>query len=853
MDVAVSGSIILQGLRKMTFQSIDKRRLSYLLGFGTQEGELKKFFDDSLKALMLRGARIRNAPHGNAARIKLISERLPATTDEVLRQWFSKNITVVDPLSPHKLIEVFEGHEASNTSPTKEEAPHLARSCLFHLFADGASEEFLDFLRTPIPGARQVESAAVTEVLTTETDENNSQVMSHSDLLTLLASAFEGSDLGDVLDQLPEDLASFVEGLSRIRRGDERSAQDALSLLSPDSEEAKLLARSIKRMRSVGKIPISQQGFLVSPSSEFQGDADTARLQVFAYCTNDRPTATFVKPIGVIRHGTLETFSDDQREQFFPETGDVMAFSGPGRPRQPTRGEVGIWDIEEHPTEKRTRCHITKEGAELYYVVTVPVHSSDADSVRSYIKKNFEIGAAARKNRLYELLDGVIISPQNFRADLSRDETYEQPFNRWTQLVGFSFEGQRLVVGPLPHADSKYDCAPIFGAVRSMLRTLRDQQKVQLTRGQIRDVVALFQDGDDVVSRQRMARIVERAEAAQMEEAVINDMLEFALEAPALRQRIDDGVRQRIDQRFREKDDLQSELARLLSERTAAESRLRSAEKAARKQARETADLVKEVFDRAVTNGIETLVSARIFETLNGSAIKVPTQPQETGRHEEQSRLNVLPRVDRDSALQVLKACGLNRRFSVLLISAVMAACRVGIVVFLRGEFARQVIGTIARIEREAVSFDVPMGMLGRSSDIAQAILSDRPVAILNANLSDFELYASEITDRILMRIAGQSVGSDFSVMGSLADGDLTIPLPPSIRRYSLTIDIKWSDDYQLSNGEQSADFEDLNENLKLSSLNQALAESLLAEIEQLPLVEQAGVVSVIKKAIEVD
>jgi len=834
----------------MTYRSVDKRRLSYLLGFGTQDGELKRFFDDNLKALVHRGARIRNAPHGNAARIRVITERLPAAAEEILRQWFKKNITVLDPLSPDELVSVFREHEAANTSPGEGEAPHLARSSLLHLFSDNPSDELVNFLKTPIPSGRAVSANVAADASIPDAAVGGAQSASHSALLRLIASAFEEGDLGDVLDELPDELASFVEGLLQIRKGKERSAQDALNALPPDSEEAKLLARSIKRMRSAGGTAPSQRGLVLSQPSEFKGDIDDARVNVFAYCTNAKPTATFLKPVGVVRYGRLETFSDDQRRQFFPEVGDVMAFSGAGRPRQPARGEVAIWDIEEHPTDKQTRCHVSKEAAELYSVVAVPVHSSDADSVRSYIKQSFEMGAVRQKNRLYELLDGVIIAPQNLRADLSRDDTYEQPFSRWSQLVGFAFEDQRLVAGPLPDADSTYDCAPISIAVRSMLRTLREQQKVHLTKAQVRDVIALFQEDDDIVSRQRMARIVDRLDAAEVEEAVLQDMLTFALEMPVLRQRIEDGVQERIDEKCRERDDLRGDIERLTAERASAESKLRSIEKAAKKQASETASLVKDAFDKAVSKGVETLVSARIFETLSGSVVRSTVNEQQAGKSEEDPKFEVIAGTDRDSVLQMLKACGLNRRFSTYLISIFAAANRVGLGLFLRGEFARQVVLSVSRLGRSVASFDVPIGLVGRTVEFSRVIASEKPLVILNANLSDFELYASEATDRMLARIAGLAGHHEFSLVGSLIESDLAIPLPMGTKRFSLTIDLAWAAYYELSGSEQAGELSLLEDDLKASELNQTLCTGLLEEIERLPSIEQGGVSNVIRRAL---
>jgi len=705
----------------------------------------------------------------------------------------------------------------------------------------------LEFLRTSVPSKRSpdVRSSEVTSIV----DDSVDQTRANAAILNLIACAFEGTDVSDLLDELPTDLALFAEGVSAALRGDERAAQRSLEKISPESEEAALLNRSIRRARGRKDARALSRGVRLLDSRDFRGDSERSRISVLAYCTNDKPTATFVKPIGVIVDEVLEVFSEQQRVQHFPDSGDVIAFAGQGRPRQPLRGDVGVWDVAEHLTDKRTHFHLESEARDLFFVVRVPFYSVDADAVREYIKSKAVGISRSRRNCIYELLDGVIIGPQNPRADLARDDSYEAPFARWDTLNAIAFEDQQIILGPLPKPVSTYDCAPLDIVVKAYIREMRVNQQKQLTKAQVREIVGLFSVKDDTLNRQRMARIVDRLEAAEVEEAILSDMLSFIADQPALKRRVEDEVEVRIRARMVERDRISSEIAALDAEHVAALARRREMERAGKRTVIETEAAVKAVFDKAIASGLETLASAQIFSFLKSQGRQGQAKPGDRDTHTG-------PRIQRplarDEALRKLKACGLNRRFSVLFLSVVDIAARLGVVLFVKGAFARQIALVATSVGRSVYAYEVPLGATYADEYLKSRATADdgATTLLLNANLSQLELYASPLLDVLLPLDDVGTAKSRLAVVGTLIESDLALPVPESFAMFSMTVDLSWNQDFALDDDDGATLSEKIGEVASSSRLRSPLPEALVEAISGLPSPEQLGVAKILHRAL---
>src|SRR5690606_25118386 len=155
---------------------------------------------------------------------------------------------------------------------------------------------------------------------------------------------------------------------------------------------------------------------------------DFDRDEVLAVCTRDSPeTAVFLHPFAIRKtDGSWIDLSDDEHsKKLFYSSGDLIAFSG-GRdmPRQPSRGEIGIWRVAENEgsnTGHRTNFHIASDKTLVYEVRDVPFNSTNHDDVREYIKDAIEERKTSVMPLLFLLRDQLIVgSPPG--KDLSRDE-----------------------------------------------------------------------------------------------------------------------------------------------------------------------------------------------------------------------------------------------------------------------------------------------------------------------------------------------------------------------------------------------------------------------------------------------
>lgn len=771
----------------MAFLSIDRERYFYLLSFGTQEGELKKFFTDSHKQLLLKGAKIQNLPHARQARIRAMVERLPSSTDEVVRSWFQKNLAMLDPMPVSELLDEFNLYESVGDRIPEDQASRLARSCLKHLVEPHPPHELLAFLRTSVGDEPSQESPELDVSVPIESTVDVSRPV----LVELLADALEDGELGDILDELPTSLGTYVEGLMATRRSDLAAAQRTADSLPPDSQEHQFLIRSIKRARGRSK-DHTGGGIQVHTPVQFARDFDSEHDSIVAYCTTAKANATFVQPIGCARSGRLELLSRQQSMEFFPETGDVMAFGGQGRPRQPKRGEIGLWKVAEHSTDKSTRFHIAEEVASVYEVVKVPFHSSEADSVREFIKQySRDRKEPALQRNVFLLTDGPAIAPKE-RVDLVRDDSYEAPFYCWSRLDANLFEGRLLILGPLPEPTSLYDCAPIASAVKQLVRSIKERGTSQLTKAQQKEIIATVQAEDVGIARQRLARIVNHLDRAVEDEAAIEEMLSIFMEHQSVRARIDQRVDEVVAARVSERDVVVAEIERLSKDKASLEQRIRQLSEQHRKIGQETAGVVKGAFDKAVANGLEELAKVEIFNALVGPRSEASANQQGSSSPAFASRVLEGCMSD-DDMIKELRHYGIDRRFAIAIVASIRLASACGVLVFIKGAFARPVSKIIAAGLGARISLvEVPIGIINPADELLVSSGVDSDVLLLlDANHSDISLYAPELTERLLSTRARKPI-----FLASLSQSLIALPIPEAIERLSITIDLDWSVDF---------------------------------------------------------
>lgn len=782
----------------MAYRGIDKKRFTYLLSLGTDEFELKRFFADCRIQLIQSGGRVQNLPQGSKARIQMLAAGLPASADDVVQAWFAKHLTMVDPEEAESVVGVFKRYEELDEVLPEDSARRFARSCLVHLFSEEPSQSLLDFLKTPI-GVQTEGQEDVAEVAVDQHDVPHREAYPEN-LPQVLVDLVEGKDADEHLVGFPPELATFINGLQAAEQGQTNQATEAADAL---------LANSILRSRLeqyIGQQEIrkaasdaSSRGLRIMDTEMFEGSFEYERDEVLAYCTKaDNPKAVFVHPIAVVRGAQIQFLSDEKRRELFPETGDVMAFTGVGHPRQPRRGEVGIWRVAEHETDKATHYHLASEKRAVYEVRSVPFPSTDYDSVREFLKENAErSGVGSLQPLIFHLNDGLIVGGRGERPDLSKDESFESGLLSWNSLQTMRLEGRLFVLGPLPKEQGIYECASLATTVRRLFKPLVGGERAAggLTKSQLSYLAQSLGSVETELGVLRIQRIKTQLERLGEQPEALVALVDELMNHTSVKQRIDRLVEQEASRQLEQKNSLQADIVRLQKERGEWEGRVRKQRDEHRKLPDGISKAVKAAFEKARADGLSSLAEVAIFQALS-----IPAQIRGTITEARAGRTGVLvqPTV-RDLAptdgevVTILRALGVPAKPATAFALVGEAARQAGLMVCVRGVAARPAVEGWARaIVQHGVLIDSTIGLVDDSvvRDVLARVPPPDGLALLDANLSALDIYARPLSDLVLARLAEPTAKHQLAIFLALADGVGALPLPRTFERISVLIDL---------------------------------------------------------------
>lgn len=786
----------------MAYAGIDRKRFAQMLEWGADDDELRRFFADSRVQLIQKGAKVQNLPHGKPARVRILAQGLPATTDRLVQKWFGEHLTMLDPKSVDDLVADLRLYEDAGESPPEDEAKRLARSCLVHLFSSDPPAELMSFLRPPQAGS-------MTELPETKEAPSAAAIKQNSDALPValgraLVALAEGRDPDEFLSSLPTATASFVAGVQAVRSGHDEEVQMALEALDHQHEARALLVEYAGRnasARTSGASRGLQMLRFAHPDDTFSFNFD--RDDVLAVCTRDHPeTTVFLHPFAIrAADGSwIDLSNNAYREKLFYSSGDLVAFPG-GRdtPRQPKRGEIGIWRVAENKgsnTGHRTNFHIASEKTPVYEVRDVPFASTDYDSVREYIKHQFELGGMVlAKTSLFILRDQLVVGCPAGK-DLARDEGFEAGLPCWRTLSAFRFEGRMLVPGPLPPS-AIYECEALGSSLRKLFAS-GSWGADKPTKGLIKKLQELIASGEPGLNSARAARL--RAEFATIDqhEGAMAALLEEVMRDPTISAQVDELVKARVDALVAQKEELKKSVQQLEQKQSKLLEQQRQAEKEQKAVAPAVAKAIRGAFDKARGDALGTLGQVAVFKTLIDELIERPAAPVVVGLAPSapgrasfgaatsvvRSPDGVLPPV-----IETLRALGVTPKSARAIEAVGNMAHECGFIFIIDG-----VAGSVAaeawlsKGERSEV-FECGFG---ETDDHAiRGVLADAPdaLAILEANLSPLDLYARPLIDAVLRRLAGLDGGRFATkVLMSVADGTAALPLPAVVESVSLRV-----------------------------------------------------------------
>lgn len=789
----------------MAYAGIDRKRFAQMLEWGADDDELRRFFADSRIQLIQKGAKVQNLPHGKPARVRMLVQGLPSATDRLVQKWFGEHLTMLDPKSVEDLVTELRLYEDAGESPPEDEAKRLARSCLVHIFSSDPSAELMSFLRpsqaggtTDLPETREAPNAAV--------NGQNCDTLPVALGRALVALA-EGRDPDEFLSSLPPATASFLAGLQAVRSGRDDEAQIALEALDHQQEARALLIDYAGRSASARTSGVArglQMLRFADPEDAFSFNFD--RDDVLAVCTRGYPeTPVFLHPFAIrAANGSwIDLSNNAYRKKLFYSSGDLIAFpSGRDATRQPKRGEIGIWRVAENKgssTDHRTNFHIASEKTPVYELRDVPFASTDYDSVREYIKHQFELGGMVlAKTTLFILRDQLVVGCPAGK-DLSRDEGFEAGLPCWRTLSAFRFEGRMLVPGPLPPSGI-YECEALVSSLRKLFAS-GSWGADKPTKGLTKKLQELIASGEPELSSVRATRL--RAELATIDqhEGAMAALLEEVMRDPAISARVDEQVKARVDALVAQKEQLKRSVQQLEQKQSELLEQQRQAEKEQKAVAPAVAKAIRIAFDKARGDALGTLGQVAVFKTLIDELIERPAAPVVVGLappalgHADSGTTTSVVRSSYGGLLPIietLRALGVTPKSARAIEAVGNVAHECGLMLIIDGLAGRVAAEAwLSRGERTGKVFECGFG---ETDDHAiRAVIADAPdaLAILDANLSPLDMYARPLVDAVLRRLAGIDEGRFATrILMSVADGAAALPLPKVAESVSLRVSL---------------------------------------------------------------
>jgi len=823
----------------VAFLDINKKKLAFLLSNGTHEDELKRFFKDSRAQLILRGARMQNLPRTNTDRIRAICEQLPQRTDETLRDWFSRHISLSEPMSSEDaytyLQLYFDQHEDIQIADRKL----ISRSALIYLFESNPNPEVLTFLQNPVIAPQNAVNVKLTEETPDQpiSEQNHGEVNEpeatnfDNDQLSELLSAVivnNESAIDDALTNFPFTIRSLVEGLLCARGGDIEAANNYLKMLDTNCIEAEYLKLAIGRLNTSPNAPTYEVGVKLRIPQQLSELPQTESYDIVGIYTNESEAgAIFARPLVLKVEDRVYMLSRDDRFALFPESGDVMTHRSEIR-HQPKRGGLVYWRVSEKESiNGRTRFRLDSELGPVLEVHSIPVPSHDPDEIRERIKVIASTGQLSNNQQAaFVLSDGIILLSSK-TADITRDEAYDTPWQALDTMETWLIEGRQYCIDLSRNSMFNMDLSTPESYLKRVLKSLEAEQKASLTKAQRRELLELFREALSSDGSPRADRIISSLESVSLSE----EDLESVLRLLNSREEVKIRAQEMFDDDYAK---LKSQLSTIQIEIESLKRRklqLKDEEKEIEARNKEsvamTNSLVEQAFSTSIQNGITTLANVEIFKTLTSSQKSLPTATRLSSDNSDSliDTWIIEDPLSPDEALNRLISLGLNRRQAIVISQLSALVFSSGTLLILKGDRARHYAQILARINSTTTGLiEIPMGIT--SGITVRAALNTMPQAIrlivLSADLSPLEIYGSRLLDTFY-ESASQGGGIPKPVILTCLGGEMCLPLPESLQQIAITIDLENSWDSGLRTLEE-IEFESIP---LLSSLRNRLFDNL--------------------------
>lgn len=782
----------------MAFLNIDKKRYKYLLNFGADSEELRKFFLDNRKPLILAGAKVQNLPRGPSAAVTTMIN-LPRATDSIVQKWFHSNITMINPVDVDEVIDTFQLYElyqGDGEGYSDAEAKKLCRSCLIHLFSPVPPQQLIEFLSSSINGAvEERDPAPEIDTLTSIKQAEIDLSFLQDGLAPAMVSLIENSNPDKYLVNLPPLIASFITGLYAIKNHDDAELSNTFEDLKDSPNLLRLLTEFTARSRAQSIEPLVSGFQLIRFEDDDQEDFDFDLDEIIGKCTRDSPeSAVFIQPIAIRKpDGRLITLDlRERRVALFPNSGDIQAFSGRTYPKQPKRNEIGIWrvspnDLNSSGVARNNNYHLKGSKTDIYEVQLVPFSSEDPESVRGFIKHTFlqVKGKDLTEPLLFLLTDDLFLKCPSGR-DFTRDEAFDDGLISWRSLTGFRFEGRLLVPGPLP-VPVIYECGTLASTLKKFLAT----QKLgidKLTKAQQRYLIDSINSGEVSLNSKRGQRLIKELEYIGNDSEALNVLLDEAIKDERVATRISALIQEKVLEQTERKSELVKEITQLEMQLNNQKEQIANQEKEYRALPPAISKAIRETIKRAKGDLFNTLsevvVYKELLEGLGMNQASASSYTPNVAMHELGSISEPIS--------TLLKEVGFSVKHSRAIELTVDIVLRSGLILIIEGNASNLVAEAIGR--RNAFGckvFNCAVGLMEALPLLKQNANEDnRSIVIRDANLSPVDVYARHLIDNVQQKLI-KKTGSEFPwVLMSLTEGVASLPLSKEVASIAVHLDL---------------------------------------------------------------
>lgn len=802
----------------MSYQAVDAIRLRYLIGMGTEPGEVSEFFKSCKPKLLAAGATLHRLSDRKDARIEFLA-RASGKAADVFALWMRKRLSIAPEMLPAALVAQFRALEESGVTEDPKTAHSHARLGLYYLYKESPPEEWIEFLKSPTsakPGAirRKADPAKGAENNVTNPngvdDGGNggkevgrrpvgaAGAMPTENDVSQIAALMAGdvTDSADTISSSNPWLLA-VGAVARLRQNPELEPMKLLEGLSEEETRTRI-AKSLEfvRARLRATEPVAHGLEIRHPRlMPILAEVDAHHAHVVGRCTNETPngTAAFVEPLAVADGDEILELDRRAALSLFPETGKLIGFPGPA---YPTVGEIGLFSVERYQSNQPIKLRIRDRTATIYKVVNLGVRSSEPDAVREAVKS---FANPSQSACIFRLSDGLLVRPQGDEHDL-RQYNFETPLRAWRSLRAWRIAGYDLVVGPLPPADTLLDCSDLSTVLKSLL----DDSKAiegwpRLSPTNVRALMDYAREHRTGVSQQRLERLGRELEAFVSERDGLSSIVATVLGSEAVRKEIDEAKARVVKDYENSRTDLlkaKRNLEEDLTNLKAARARMKEESK---RLSSDMAAAVRKAFHKAQESGVETLAQAAVFSAFVGfqNTDSAVTANSRSTRQFTAVAVAVA-RASGSAPSEELHLSGIRTAEARSIAFVTSRALELGLSVGFKGVGAGYIANRLgAALSRSQVGIiDVGIGLYSRVEfDEALVNLPEEADLILirGANSSDFSVYGGTIEAEVISRLRGDG-NTARSLIFAFESGPSALPLPRVLEDGCLIIDLGWLD-----------------------------------------------------------